>query len=1136
MKKNYIFISMVLLFCGAWLAKAGNHNVQPRDDENGQWSVVAVYPVNSHASGLAWDGQYIYIGSYGGNVGEHIYRFDPATGTNELFITGPHDDAYGLTWDGEYLWSIDRTTASAPAFAFKLSNTGDILEQFDLPNTYMSGIAYDDGDFWVNTYYPDPGTIHHLSQNGDVWEEVSSFVPPTDQPWDIAIQDNTLWIAEYNSSQLHHVNPDGSLIATYPGSDQRTSGVVFDGTYLWYVTRTATNESFLYKVNLSGAGTPVISVPEAHDYENVTVGNTATWSMTVANTGDGELVLDDMVFPENVPFATDQTFPVAVPADGEIIIDVVFSPVETGIYETVVEIQSNDPNTPNTNITLNGIGLASGPFLETVQEIDYGIVRLNSSNKQYLHLANMGDADLVISAIDVEDDHYWLGHMVSFPITLEPVDSVKVPIWFQPSVAGEVTSEAAVSVNSDQAVVVVNLTGISEELDMPIGDLVWDYQIQESSSQAKAIMAIPDVNNDGFQDVIVSSRDNIIRAFNGNASGDADVLWQKELGTAEYPKALALGSDADEDGIPDIIVGTAWGDRAVTALSSATGEIIWRFETSAMYGDGGWVYMVDVKYDFNGNGFLDVLAATGDDNLGNGPKRIFLLNGQNGEVIWDTPLNAAGYAVLAVEDFNNDGIPDVVAGATSVGQQGRVLGINGINGAILWEYTTAGTAVWALEQISDITEDGIPDIIAGSFNGVYYLMDATDGTMEYSGSLGNALILDFWAAGDLNNDGFSDIVPAYSSVHTAVAISGLDGQILWNTPIEDQSWNIAVLRDMTGDGTNEIAVGTLFNNNFVYFLDGADGDILKEMPMPDAVDALGAIPDVVGNGTMEVVAGLRNGYIGVYTGGPSGDPILYNVTFQVTDENGAPVDGATISVPSDEIVLETDADGMAMADMFAGTYAFTVSKNGYTTVSDFFVVVDSDIQVDVELVSSEPVYNVIFNVTSDEETPVPLENVAIVITPGDITLNTDANGLVTAVLNPGNYDFIATREGYYDYTGDFVVVDENIALNIEMSPDGTYADLINPYLAEAFCYPNPFSDHTRIVFSLVQDSPVSFTFYDSNGRVVHRINNLTFQAGVNEYRWNGRSSDGSLLGEGVYFYEISINNTVYRNRLLILDR
>jgi hypothetical protein len=117
----------------------------------------------------------LYYGIYGAN-GDHFYQVNPSNGNAVLLFTNPAiGDCFGMTWDGSSLWITDHETSpSIPAKAIELDLTGNILSQFDLPDHYMSGIAYDNGDFWVSTYYPDPGVIYKVDGTGAV---LSQFTP-----------------------------------------------------------------------------------------------------------------------------------------------------------------------------------------------------------------------------------------------------------------------------------------------------------------------------------------------------------------------------------------------------------------------------------------------------------------------------------------------------------------------------------------------------------------------------------------------------------------------------------------------------------------------------------------------------------------------------------------------------------------------------------------------------------------------------------------------------------------------------------------------------------------------------------------------------------------------------------------------
>jgi hypothetical protein len=100
-------------------------------------------------------------------------------------------------------------------------------------------------------------------------------------------------------------------------------------------------------------------------------------------------------------------------------------------------------------------------------------------------------------------------------------------------------------------------------------------------------------------------------------------------------------------------------------------------------------------------------------------------------------------------------------------------------------------------------------------------------------------------------------------------------------------------------------VGTLYTNNYAYFLDGLNGNILKAINFGQPVDAIAAIPNIdLDNMSMEMVVGGREGKLVCYSGGP--DAAWVSVPEKETSQNGIIVDcspnpfitGTTISVSS----------------------------------------------------------------------------------------------------------------------------------------------------------------------------------------------------------------------------------------------
>jgi len=69
-------------------------------------------------------------------------------------------------------------------------------------------------------------------------------------------------------------------------------------------------------------------------------------------------------------------------------------------------------------------------------------------------------------------------------------------------------------------------------------------------------------------------------------------------------------------------------------------------------------------------------------------------------------------------------------------------------------------------------------------------------------------------------------------------------------------------------------------------------------------------------------------------------------------------------------------------------------------------------------------------------------------------------------------------------------------------------------------YPNPFSSRTTVRFDLPTSSNVEFRVYSLLGQEVTRIVRGTLSPGQHQVDWDGRSSTGSQLGSGIYFYEL----------------
>ncbi|MEE2907563.1 MAG: choice-of-anchor D domain-containing protein [Planctomycetota bacterium] len=835
------------------------------------WTIVASYSLPEGASGLAWDGTDLYCGIYGVD-GSHIYRINPSTGAYSLAFIGQQEDAFGLTYDGQYLWTTDHPgSSSSPAVAMKMDWNGNVLDQFDLPDHYMSGIAYDNGDFWVSRYYEDPGHLYKLTSTGTI---INEFDGPDDQPWDLAIQDDSIWIADYWGDTLYQLDSaTGNLIDSHASEGVDPAGIVWDGQYLWYCDNGDNFSSdLLYKVELQGDGSPEIVVPDtSHAFGTVALGDVVSWQVSVQNTGTANLEISEVIFSPTGELACPGIFPITVPAGGSAQLSMVYTPGMFGALDATATIHSNDPIHPEVELSITGHGVYPDPTIELASTAHhFGQVRMGAHTRWFMEVSNHGAQPLVIQEVTSDNEDFYIDPELNLPLVINTLDTAQVGVWFHPPSACSCTGQVTISSNAaNQDPVDVTVAGTSTESDYPIGTELWSSSFTDNwDNSFKAMAPIPDVSGDGKSDVVACSEDNYIRCFNGNAHQDGDVLWAHEIysGNIYSGKGLDIVDDVDGDGIDEVVVGATGGARLIRMLSGRTGETIWTYHTNAV-GEGGWVYQVDGSRDYTGDGVNDILACAGDDGDGAGPKRAYCLNGLNGDPVWQRPLGGPVYAIIAVDDFNGDDIPDALAGAADEWEtQGRAVGIDGASGVLEWSFSTGGSSVWSLAQVGDISGDGINDVMIGDFiTGEYHGLDASDGSELYFGG-GLGTLTGFQRIEDVNGDGHPDVVPEHFDNDVRV-ISGKTGDILWSTPVADNPTVVAPLADISGDGINDLVVGTLFSTNYVYFLDGVDGSILHSANYGTPVDSITAIPDVVGDGSWELVAGGRDGRIACFSGG-----------------------------------------------------------------------------------------------------------------------------------------------------------------------------------------------------------------------------------------------------------------------------
>ncbi|MFB0516229.1 MAG: T9SS type A sorting domain-containing protein, partial [Candidatus Neomarinimicrobiota bacterium] len=83
-------------------------------------------------------------------------------------------------------------------------------------------------------------------------------------------------------------------------------------------------------------------------------------------------------------------------------------------------------------------------------------------------------------------------------------------------------------------------------------------------------------------------------------------------------------------------------------------------------------------------------------------------------------------------------------------------------------------------------------------------------------------------------------------------------------------------------------------------------------------------------------------------------------------------------------------------------------------------------------------------------------------------------------------------------------------------------------------YPNPFSDHTRIEYTIPRYSEVVITVYDAIGRKVRVLRAEPHYRGHYAAIWDGRDIQGQRVASGPYVAEIRAGGNIAYLKLVVV--
>lgn len=688
--------------------------------------------------------------------------------------------------------------------------------------------------------------------------------------WDGA----AFWVGD-NTSSIRRISAvNGSVLKTITGPENATIGLAWDGSNLW-IAHGASGSHMIHKIDTAtGAVVTTIPDPAAGWLGGLTWKDGQLWA-TQRNPQESILVIDPATgtvtstlptptgTPWGLTFDDDNLWLSSGAVDGEYIRHLALpgGALRWG-FRIPDHVSLDDRRLRGMAWVNNSLWFVA--FREStfelalheydvdnahasdisVQELghDFGSLYVGESATWTTNITNIGGDPLVLESASFSGNAYSVITPASFPASLNYLQTLQLTIQFAPPAAALYTDNLTIVTNDpDENPVTISVqgTGLSDEGNInPVPEqmnfgTIWlpnpalsTSRILEIHNAGDGLLTVDDLEITlgeyfSFEPVALPME------IDSHSFAMVRIWFEPEL-VGTWQGVLTISSDDTDQPELDVILSGAAEHTIFEA-----GEIVWEYWAANDASDNS-IDAINWIDDVNGDGVADVLAASANGLT-------FCLNGASsavGDTFWTfnsrLETNHSGSvsyngALRSITDITGDGVDDVIIGTG--GASRSVYALSGETGEEIWMFDTRvwddGGWVNGVEPIEDIDGDFVADVVAAG--------GATSG-------LGPRRIF---------------------------ALSGIDGDLIWQGQARPSSsfHSVAVISDVTGDGYDDAvggSIGVVCGYNGVsgaqMWIRGINGASGTDSPVFKLVRMGNANPDV--NASEDVA--VASAYDGVY--------------------------------------------------------------------------------------------------------------------------------------------------------------------------------------------------------------------------------------------------------------------------------